>query len=84
MHGGAAIEPLSPMPLTPIGLVGEGVSWNKRWDVRHVLGARHGIVEQRAGQELPVVGIVADLFIERLRDALHHAAMDLARPRAAD
>src|SRR5882724_5857382 len=28
MHGGAAIDPLSPMPLTPIGLVGEGVSWN--------------------------------------------------------
>src|SRR5262245_27110660 len=26
-QGGAAIEPLSPMPLTPIGLVGEGVSW---------------------------------------------------------
>src|SRR6266567_1475044 len=26
MHGGAAIEPLSPIPLTPIGLVGEGVS----------------------------------------------------------
>ena len=24
--GGAAIDPLSPMPLTPIGLVGEGVS----------------------------------------------------------
>jgi hypothetical protein len=29
MHGGAAIEPLSPTPLTPIGFVGEGVSWNK-------------------------------------------------------
>src|SRR3954453_8418940 len=28
MQGGAAIEPLSPMPFTPIGLVGEGVSWN--------------------------------------------------------
>src|SRR3954452_24395561 len=26
MHGGASIDPLSPMPLTPIGLVGEGVS----------------------------------------------------------
>ena len=26
MQGGAAIDPLSPMPLTPSGLVGEGVS----------------------------------------------------------
>src|SRR5271170_6062095 len=26
MHGGAAIDPLSPIPLTPIGLVGDGVS----------------------------------------------------------
>src|SRR6266436_1591726 len=25
IHGGAAIEPLSPIPFTPIGLVGEGV-----------------------------------------------------------
>src|SRR6516165_11081590 len=29
MHGGAPIERLSPIPLTPMGLVGEGVSWKK-------------------------------------------------------
>ena len=43
-----------------------------------MLGARNGIIEQRTGQQLPIVRIVADLLIERLCDALHDAAMDLA------
>lgn len=43
-----------------------------------MLGARNGVVEQRTRQKLPAVGIIADLFIKRLCDALNHAAMDLA------
>src|SRR6266404_6066799 len=42
-----------------------------------MFGARHSIVEQRAGHQLTGIGIVADFFIERLRDTLHDAAMNL-------
>ena len=45
-----------------------------------MLGARDGVVEQRAGEELSIVGIVADLFVERLRNALHDTAVDLPTP----
>jgi hypothetical protein len=44
---------------------------------RDVLGARHGVVHERAGDRL-AAGIVADFLHQRLADALRHAAMQLA------
>src|SRR5258708_19883623 len=57
---------------------GRGRLLKQRSYVWHMFGARHRIVEQRAGHQLPAIGIVADIFVERLRDALHHAPMNLS------
>ena len=76
--GGAAIDPLSPMPFTPIGLVGEGVCWKVERMPGTEFCARDRIVEQRAGEQLSAVGIVTDLLVQGLRNALYHAAVDLA------
>ena len=40
------------------------------------IGARHRIIQQRAGQQLPLL-IVDAPFAECLPDSLHDAAMDL-------
>lgn len=47
-------------------------------DVGHVLGARHGVVEERAGQELAGFGIVSRSFEEGLAEPLHDAAVYLS------
>ena len=44
---------------------------------RHVGGARHGVIHERAGEQL-AVAVVDRLFHQRLADALHHAAVQLA------
>ena len=46
-------------------------------DRRHVGGARHGVVHERTGDELPAV-VVNDLLHQRLAEALRHRAMELA------
>ena len=43
---------------------------------REVVGARHGVIHQRAGQKLALV-VEYDLFQQRLADALRQAAVDL-------
>src|SRR5215470_6254588 len=44
---------------------------------RHVVGARHGVVHERAGEELAGAGIVHEMLEEGLAEALHDAAVDL-------
>ena len=70
-------QPASPQPLAPSGLVLVGTGWLRHLDHRRVVRARHGVVHERAGQQLAVV-VVDRLLQQRLADALHHAAMDLA------
>ena len=76
--GGAPMVPDSPMPLTPSGLVLHGTSSSVALDVRHHVGARHGVVHEAAGQELAGLAVVDLVLHQRLADALHHAALDLA------
>ena len=73
----AAIVPASPMPLTPSGFVGDGVTVRAEVEVRHLGGARDHVVDERAGQDLPVV-VVDRLLVQRLRDRLRDAAVHLA------
>ena len=44
---------------------------------RHVDGARHRVVHERAGEQLAFV-VVDRMLHQRLADALHHAAVELA------
>ncbi len=76
--GGAPMVPDSPMPLTPSGLVLHGTSSSVALDVRHRVGARHAVVHEAAGQQLPGLAVVDLVLDQRLADALHHAAVDLA------
>ena len=71
--------PDSPTPLAPSGLVLAGtLSSSALLKVGKVVGARHGVVHERAGDELAGFAIV-DIFLEqRLADALGAAALDLA------
>ena len=50
---GAPMVPLSLPPLTPSGLLGAGVAMKAGVERRQVGGARHGVVHEAAGQELP-------------------------------
>ena len=50
--GTAPMVPASPAPLTPSGLVGEGTGWSYSSIARLVVGARHGVVHEAAGEEL--------------------------------
>jgi hypothetical protein len=43
-----------------------------------IVGARHRVVHERAGESWPALAVVTDVLHQRLADALHHAAMDLA------
>ena len=45
---------------------------------RNVVGARHGIVHERARKELAAVWIIDRMLKQSLADALHDTAMDLA------
>jgi hypothetical protein len=51
---GAPIAPASPQPLTPSGLPGHSVVVCVELERRQVVGARHGVVHERAGHELAV------------------------------
>ena len=73
--GGAPMVPDSPMPLTPSGLVLHGTSSSSRLDVRHRVGARHGVIHEAAGEELAGLAVVDLVLHQRLADALHHAAL---------
>src|SRR6185295_18870873 len=45
-------------------------------DARQDLGARHGVVHERAGEELAVLRVVLDVLGERLAEALRDAAVE--------
>jgi hypothetical protein len=45
---------------------------------RHVLGARHGVVHERAGDELARVGVIDRVLHQRLAEAGGDAAVQLA------
>ena len=75
--GAAPIVPASPMPLTPSGFVGDGVTvWSER-DRRHVARRRHEVVGERRRLQV-AVRVVHGLLEQRLGEALDHAAVDLA------
>ena len=74
---GAAMAPASPQPLMPSGFDG---AWGDRHvdlERRQVVGARHAVVHERAGDELAVL-VVDGAFEQRLADALGDAAVHLA------
>ena len=52
-------QPASPQPLTPSGLVLAGTGWLTTLEVGASCGARHGVVHERAGQQLAVVVVDA-------------------------
>ena len=74
--GGAPVAPASPAPLTPSGLVCAGTSVSSEMQVGKIVGARHGVILEAAGDEL-AVGVEHDRFHQRLADALGDAAVDL-------
>src|SRR6185295_10281649 len=49
--------------------------------VRHRVGARHGVVHERSGQELARLRVVHDLLHQGLAQPLGHAAVDLTLER---
>ena len=75
--GGAPLVPASPTPLTPNGLKrigGYGFAESER---RHIAGAHHRVIHQRAGEHLAVFA-EEHLFAQRFAEALRHAAVNLA------
>ena len=62
---------------TPSGWCGDGVTVESTSMSRQHVGARHRVVEQRAGDSCPLL-VVDRFFPERLADALHDAAVHLA------
>ena len=74
----AAAVPPSPAPLTPIGLSGDGrVLGDQHIDDRGLARGRQQVVDERAGQQLPVI-LVGELLQQRPPDALHQSSDDLA------
>ena len=53
------IVPASPTPLTPSGFTGVGVTVLVELEVGSIVGPRHGVVHQRAGEELAVLVVDA-------------------------
>ena len=76
--GTEPVAPASPAPLAPSALAGDGTPQSISVIGAQVVGARHEIIHEAAGQELAGVGIVGDVLAEHLADALHQAAMQLA------
>ena len=74
---GAAMAPASPQPLMPSGLDGHFVIVVSDLQRRQVVGARHGVIHERAGHELAFL-VVDRALAQRLADALRDAAVDLA------
>ena len=72
--------PSSPTPLTPSGLFLHGIDGvdlgPEHGDAD--VGARHRVVHEAAGQRLAALGVVDHLLAQRLADALHRAAVELA------
>ena len=76
--GSIATAPASPQPFTPSGLVVQRVPLKLQIERRQVVGARHRVVHERAGQHLAGFRIVDRVLQQRLADALRDRAMRLA------
>ena len=77
----AAIEPVvpaSPTPFTPSGFVVARHVVAGIDDRRHVGRARHRVIHERAGDELPVAVVVDGVLQQRLPDPLREPADELA------
>ena len=74
---GAAIAPAWPEPFTPSGLAFVGTPRQRDVEVGQILGARQGVVHERAAQHLAGVRIIDRVFQHRLADTLRHAALHL-------
>jgi hypothetical protein len=70
--------PTSPHPLTPSGLCRQRVLCVATAIGGQVIRAGHAIIHERAGEELAAHRVIDTVLAERLADALHDAAMDLA------
>ena len=75
---GAPIAPASPQPLTPSGLWVQSVPCVATVKFGRIVGARHAVVHERAGEKLAALAVVAAFLEERLADPLRQPAMDLA------
>ncbi len=73
----AGAMPASPPPLTRSGIALRRVLGQRDVERRHKFGARNAVVHEAASQHLAVV-VIAHVLEQRLADALHDAAMDLA------
>jgi hypothetical protein len=69
--------PPSPTPLAPSGFVVLGTGAEIDRDPRQCVGARDGVIQQCAGQQLATVAVVDDVLGERLAHVLRDAALDL-------
>ena len=75
--GEAAIVPASPTPLTPSRLTGDGRLGAVGLERRDLGRGGQRVVDERAGDQLAVL-VVDDLLVQRLADAVGHAAVHLA------
>ena len=67
----------SPIPFAPYGPSGAGTSTMIVSKVGTALGGRHRVIEERAGQQLPVL-VVDHRLVERPAETLRRAAVELA------
>ena len=75
--GIAPIVPASPTPLTPSGLRSVGVAFSLQFEAAEIVGPRHRVILERAGQQLPALRVVDQVFHQHLAEPLDDAAMDL-------
>ena len=80
--GGPPIVPDSAMPLTPSGLLGDGVSVSVALERRQVGGGREAVVGE-GGRERVAVVVVDELLEQRLGDALGRGRRAPGRGRAS-
>ena len=69
--------PASPAPFTPKGfnfVYGVAADFHRA----HVVRARHAVVHERTGEQLPRLRILLDALEQHLRQALHDTTVDLA------
>ena len=75
--GPTGIAPASPAPLMPSGIERRRRHRVGELHARHFQRRRQQIVGERGVQQLPLL-VEHQLLVERIADALRHAAMDLA------
>ena len=74
----APVVPASPTPLTPSGLLRLGNRMKGAREARQIVGARHGVIHERAGEQLAAPPVVDGVLEERLADPLGDPTLHLA------